>query len=601
MSARTPGLQPRSQYHSYWGKYNWAAGGSDPGAANLPNDTAAGGSFIEPFYSQLEVGDTASTDDASVVNRGLWVCVYKGTVGGNDAQWRRLDNGVGATQTIRDAHVMVVAQEGTLAPLGALVDPNKAANNYNLTAAGDVVSITCDYLDAGNGVQLEKALLVADAAALQIDIRLRPCSIVLVNAELTAVPLRLPSQCRLIGGGRWMSFIGSDTVANASQEILYVEQNAEVMDLSFNSGTSAGTPGAGASKAMIVTEAFARIERCLITMDGTARYVAAAGQPWAIWDSSATIEVLDCKFFGASQTSGAAPSIAIALGADPAVAPNTFTAQASFRINGCHLEAGAGGGFNRAVYAYNVGGGGHVSECDFLDITRPQLGAIRFDYGGVAGAVTDVLPTVNDVRITVAITENPTDAPYGGVAIIDALNSVTATVLSYFEWTAVRVFFKPNTGTPFVVERAGYLLNTETTSATSSTKIEGGIINGCSVLGDFNNGVFIFADDAGGGVLSRVTDIRIGNCLFKNPVAIGGSAFGIHVKTAASAAAAADAIGIANCDCKNAPATGTGISIDQGAGSTLSNTIVLGNNLTASGGTAFTDTGTGTEAAHNIL
>jgi hypothetical protein len=96
MSTRTPGLQSRSQSHSYWGQYAWAAGGSDPGAANLPNDTAAGGTFIDPYYSQLEVGDTASTFDASTANCGLWVCVSKGTSGGNDAQWRRCDNAIQA-------------------------------------------------------------------------------------------------------------------------------------------------------------------------------------------------------------------------------------------------------------------------------------------------------------------------------------------------------------------------------------------------------------------------------------------------------------------------------------------------------------------------
>jgi hypothetical protein len=482
-----------------------------------------------------------------------------------------------------------------------LAETCEACDRLNLGAAGERLSITVDYLDIGNGAQLEKALLVAAAAAAQIDIRLRPCSIKLKQAELTALPLNVPSQCRLIGGGRWMSFIASDTVVNASQEVFKLEQNAELIDLAVTSGVSAGTPGLVASKAMIATAANARIERCLITMDGTARYVAGKGQPWAIWDNSATVEVLDCKFFGASQTSSAAPSIAIALGADPAVAPAAFTTPADFRINGCHTAAGANGGFNRAVYAYNVGGGGHVSECDFLDITRPQLGAVRFDYGGAVGKVTDVLPTVSDVRITVAVTEVNGDAPYAGVSIINALDSASPTSVSYFEWTAIRVIFSPNTGTPFTVERAGYLVNVETSSATTSTKVEGGIINGCSVLGDFNNGVFIFVDDAGGGVLSRVSDIRIGDSLFKNPVAINGSAFGIHVKTAASAAASADAIGIANCDCKNAPATGVGVSIDQGAGSKLLNTIVLGNNLTPSGGSPFSDTGTGTEAAHNIL
>lgn len=600
MSTRTPGLQPRSQYHSYWGQYAWTAGGSDPGAGNLPNDTLF--ALGNPYYSQLEVGDTASTTDANPANVGLWVCISKGTLGGANAVWRRLDNGAVTTQSIRDAHVMVVAQSGTLAGLGALVDPNKAANNYNLTAAGDVVSVTCDYLDTGNGVELYKALEVAGAAALQIDIRLRPCSISLVqtaiNAAGGALPLNVPSQCRLVGGGRWISFINSDTAASASQEVFKLEARSELIDVGVTSGTSAGTPTVVASKAMVACSKNARVERCFIAMDGVAR-----AQPWGIWDDSATVEVLDCQFYGANQTDETKPSIAIALGSDPAVSPDGFASNVSlaYRISGCTSASGADGGFNKAVYSYNVAGGGHISGCDWDEMDRPALGVIQFAYGGApVESIQFTLPTVSDTRITVSTTDVASDTnPYVGVAIISAINIAGTTSLNMFEWTGVRVLFDPAPIDPFFAQRGGYAVIVNSgANAQSSNKVEGGIINGCSVLGDFDQGVFLFADGSAGGLGARISDIRIGDGVYKNPLG-GGS--GIELKTSAHAIAVMDAVGISNCDCKNAPATATGVFINQGAGSTLSNTIVLGNNLTPSGGTALSDTGTGTEAAHNIL
>lgn len=607
-----------TEFQAYWGVYAWDTTGVLPtvggrsaaiGTQQLPN--APNNLLAAPEWAKLRVGDIAGTAEnagvaggtatADGTQEGLFSCIYPGTAGGGDAVWVRLDNETGAIQTVRDAHVIVVGQDNSgyanMANVFAATPP--PADQLNLSAAGEQISVTVDFLDSGNGTELEKALLVATAAAAQIDVRLRPCSIALVPAELTALPLVVPSQCRLIGASRWESFIASSVAVNDSQEVLKIQQNAELIDVAVTSGVSAGTPGAGASKAMIITEANARIERCLITMDGVAR-----SQPWAIWDSTGTVEVLDCKFFGANQTDAASPSIAIALGADPATSPDTFTnvdSQFAYRVKGCQTLAGGNGGFNSAVFVYNVGGGGHVSECDFQDIARPQLGAVGFKYGGSpVAAVQSLCPTVNDVRISIAATEDETDNPYIGVLLNNEGDLQAGFNLADFEWTAIRVYCK---GPAAAVDRYGYVVSVDTASALNSNKIEGGVISGVITLGSFSVGLALRSSNSGAGSLASISNIRVASSIFKSPSAIVATPVGALLQTDASAACKITNVGFSNNDCTNAPATGIGLFINQPAfgGSLIQNTIVLGNHLVPNGGTALTDTGTTTEAAHNIL
>jgi hypothetical protein len=56
--------------------------------------------------------------------------------------------------------------------------------------------------------------------------------------------------------------------------------------------------------------------------------------------------------------------------------------------------------------------------------------------------------------------------------------------------------------------------------------------------------------------------------------------------------------GICNCAFTDAPVGGSGIDLSDAG---VENTIVIGNNLTPNGGTAFIDSGTNTEAGHNIF
>lgn len=73
MSTRTPPLQSRSQFGRSWG--NFAS------ATALPN--ASGAPLAAPFFSILEVGDTAY----SVAEGATYTCTSVGTVGGGNAVW----------------------------------------------------------------------------------------------------------------------------------------------------------------------------------------------------------------------------------------------------------------------------------------------------------------------------------------------------------------------------------------------------------------------------------------------------------------------------------------------------------------------------------
>jgi len=156
MSTRTPGVQDRSQYHSYWGVYA-------NGTTALPNQSANPLSSPGEF-DKLEAGDIAYSSGTP----GLFVCVSPGGASATPAAtWSAL--GSGGAATIRDAHQVVVGQTGGV---------------YT-----DVVGVDADYVDTGDGAQLQLALTAAGAligiTRLAVDVRLRPCRMTLVATFLT--------------------------------------------------------------------------------------------------------------------------------------------------------------------------------------------------------------------------------------------------------------------------------------------------------------------------------------------------------------------------------------------------------------------------------
>jgi hypothetical protein len=172
MSTKTPGLQSRSQYHSYWGIYA-------DGTTQLPNQSA--NPLTSPGeFDKLEEGDIGYSN--AVGNEGLYVCTDPGGAGAAPpATWVMLAAGGAVVQTIRDAHQIVVGQD-TLAPYA------------------DVVGQDADFVDDGSGVQLQAALTAAAAlvvgARTGVDVRLRPCAIG------PAAALTMDSNIKLLGADR---------------------------------------------------------------------------------------------------------------------------------------------------------------------------------------------------------------------------------------------------------------------------------------------------------------------------------------------------------------------------------------------------------------
>lgn len=226
MATRTPKLQRRSQYHSYWGQYSYSIGSSPPwddGSNGLPG--APGNPLSSPDdFARLEVGDIAATTGL-LGETGLWVCVS--TPAFNTCVWRRLDN-AGLQQTIRDAHMIVVAHQSGSFDL----DSGTATTNALLNINPQVAGVSADFIDPGDGTGLASAIAAANAivgsvsGGAGVDVRLRPC-----NIQLDYV-LTLPHRVNLIGAGKGASILRS---SNLEQRILNVSGSSTIRDLTLSS------------------------------------------------------------------------------------------------------------------------------------------------------------------------------------------------------------------------------------------------------------------------------------------------------------------------------------------------------------------------------
>lgn len=179
MARRTPGLQARSQVHGYWGQFQYddsvppathLGRTGDVGSAQLPNVSVA---LSATEFAKLEIGDWAATTDAVTgANIGFWTCVFPGTVGVGGAVWARTDNASLAVQTIRDAHMVVVARQPGLAPSPF----SGSAANDTLLNWPQVAGVAADFIDTGSGTELALGIAAANAMSLngvRADVRLR--------------------------------------------------------------------------------------------------------------------------------------------------------------------------------------------------------------------------------------------------------------------------------------------------------------------------------------------------------------------------------------------------------------------------------------------
>jgi hypothetical protein len=155
MSTSTPTAQPRNQFSRDWGNYATAA--------LLPN--ASGNALANPQFTQLEIGDIAYVSGVP----GRAFCSSKGTLSGADAVWV-VDSGV----TDRQAPKFIVGN----------------------SVAGDTLAV-CNYLDVGDGVQLQAALTAAGALSPVGDVWIRPG-----NYTLATAALNVPASVQVRGSGR---------------------------------------------------------------------------------------------------------------------------------------------------------------------------------------------------------------------------------------------------------------------------------------------------------------------------------------------------------------------------------------------------------------
>jgi hypothetical protein len=256
MSVRTPGTQPRSQYHSYWGRYTFGSFALPPaylgrspdlGSQNLPN--SSGNILSASEYAKLEAGDIAATQPLSPIGPplgfefGLFTCIYPGTLGGGDAVWVRCDNLAAGSSTIRDAHVIVVAQQGTFN-----LTSGSPVTDTLLNINPQVAGVAADFVDIGDGAELANALAAAAAIGLvpnssPVDVRLRPCNINLELPGSPATPLVIPPSTRLVGASDRTSLIfGKFTALGIDQRVFSCQANSSLEKLGIESTAPLAAP-----------------------------------------------------------------------------------------------------------------------------------------------------------------------------------------------------------------------------------------------------------------------------------------------------------------------------------------------------------------------
>ncbi len=326
--------------HRYWGRY--------AAAADLPN--AASNAASSPSYDALQPGDVAFVTGLGE----LYVCTAKGTSGGADATWVSLSGG-GGTTTPRSSHVLVVAEEAYLQPLAAVASPPMPSNNANLdpaVGAGDVVGTTCDYLDPGDGTEIEQALLAAASVSTGIDIRLRPMNIAFDPSAITSLPLVIPDDCHLIGAGREATTLtGGNADGATTQQMFAMGERSSIQSMSLISPAPFGVPPANAVFGVISNDTGSTGEDWVvrdcnlqITFSASDRVERAM-----IHDQTGTARVFDCDFVGGNGWAQTSSGEAVAI----------FYGQINFSIAALPTEPGQvrncrSSGFNTLVAIENV-------------------------------------------------------------------------------------------------------------------------------------------------------------------------------------------------------------------------------------------------------
>lgn len=611
-SYTVPAFNPSDvQSHAYWGQYTYDAAtapnsiqgrSGSAGSKQLPNE--ANNALSAPEFEKLRTGDIASTAfDAGVADgtapssllqaqaQGLFLCIYPGTVGGGNAVWVRLDEATPVTQTIRDAHVIVVAQDGYLLTLGGGASPPNAANNFNLTAAGDVVSITCDYLDPGDGSELQLALSAASAGGVPIDIRLRPMELTLDATTVGANGFPVPQRCRLIGAGPYLStLIGHSGSGVTTQTVVTLGKYARLEGVRVQSPP----PAAGVAGAQLgIIECQSDFQVLDSTVELSVSVAVDRVQTIGIHCSSPVgTELVDsCTMLIDSLATQPTKAHSIAIKFGSSAASITSNGEDS-EVRNVHVTEStlANGSASTAVEFENVSGGRSFNVEHVL--AREPRG-FRWFWSFTPGGplATPVRgPKFIECRIDATDAETLGSDQHGFVVVLLGTPNLTIGIIDTMIHDCI-AYFAPN-GNPAAIERTGFRIANQ---ATDGSDIRLTSLDNCRSLSSHRG----FVIDASGGATGTIESVRMTACSAPAQTTGGASATrGCILRGSGLAADTVLKVGIHNCDFSSAPATGTGLEIEDIG---VEDTIVIGNHLATSTGTAFTDAGTATEAAHNIL
>lgn len=586
-NVNNPAATPQElQSHHYWGRYSLITQlpnvGTVDGVAVIGVNPAA-----VPAYDKMAPGDLGY---AQGTNR-IYVLVDRGTVGGNDAVWESLNAVSTLVQTVRDAHVIVVGESGYLATLGGVAIPPLATNSLNLSAVtGDQLGITVDYLDPGDGSELQLALAAAAAAGVAIDIRLRPCDISLTPATVGANGFLVPAICRLLGAGQSLSILRGTSSAGVTQTVVTLAQNATLEDISVVSPAPAGAPGGAQLGVVQCTGVSTRILGCSVGLEASltvdrvsiaAIFSALPGSEFLVSDCALSVDSLFVQ-------TTPVESYGVLLG----TTVSASAARRDWEVRDTWVDefTPTRGSAASAVTSRNVEGG-RVFNVEHVNALTPITASILWGWSFASVNGTFRGPRIIGNRISITSDQNR-DA--GGIAVaIGGALTLDAEGIYNVEIHDNEIDF-------------AFLLNPNPTISKTGIRVangstDGALIQNVSIDGNkirgHNRGIVL--DASGPGNTGAIRSVRTTGNQARNSID-GNAPDPVGMLLRASPTGSVSNAGTVNNDFSGVNfATGAGIEIEDAL---VVDSIVLANNLTPGNlGSALIDNGTGTEAAHNIL
>jgi hypothetical protein len=555
--------------HRYWGRYAAEAG--------LPNNGA--NAMANPAFSRLAVGDVGFVTGLGE----LYVCTATGTVGGNNATWATLQGG--GTATIRSSFVFVVGTgpppNAALSALSGVASPPMPTNNANLTSpVGDVLSVTCDYLDPSNGTGIEAALLAAAAGGVGVDIRIRPGIFNLTRVgdpPTVSLPLIVPDECRVIGAGIDATIINGGTGGGTTSQQMFLMGDRAVLDsMTLNSPAPSTAPPAigGTAPLGVISNSPGGINwvvrNCLLTLSTSAFLTRVHSV--SIHDQNATARVTDCVFVGGNGWEQPTPSEITAIllgwrGFSVAVTP----VEPGY-VSNCRLR-----GYNVLVDVHNCFRPVTVENCWGYECKAPE-GAYRYIHefvgggGASAGAWRNLYVEVGNIDGAAGHTQR-------WAYELKSLRGIALDAMD-IERISAGFFGGPQTT---VQQSVGLWIR-------SDSGITGGMVRGVDVRGEYAVGVYI--QTIGGGT---VRAIRMSQIVAWFPVTQAGMiAHGVWFDDPAGTL---EWCSVMNSSLTNAPAGGFGIEFTAGT----NRCHAVGNVLVPAAGTAILNVGVLNVLANNII